>query len=83
MTINLSVTDVEYVLKDIDSLISTTDLNGQITYVNSDFIRITGYAKDELIGVAHNIVRHPDMPVEVFEDMWTSFYAGRPWSGFV
>ena len=83
MTINLSVTDVEYVLKDIDSLISTTDLNGQITYVNSDFIRITGYAKDELIGVAHNIVRHPDMPVEVFEDMWTSFKAGRPWSGIV
>ena len=77
------MTDVEYVLNDIDSLISTTDLNGQITHVNSDFIRITGYAKDELIGVAHNIVRHPDMPVEVFEDMWASFKAGRPWSGIV
>ena len=83
MKCNFPVTDVEYVLNDIDSLISTTDLNGQITHVNSDFIRITGYAKDELIGVAHNIVRHPDMPVEVFEDMWASFKAGRPWSGIV
>ena len=83
MKSNLPVTDVEYVLNDTDSLISTTDLNGQITYVNSDFIRITGYTKDELIGAPHNMVRHPDMPAEVFEDMWASFKAGRPWSSIV
>ena len=75
--------DIEYELNDTDYLLSTTDLNGQITHVNSDFIRISGYAKDELIGVAHNIVRHADMPVEVFSDMWASFKAGRPWSGIV
>jgi len=83
MKINMPVTDVEYALTEQDSIVSKTDLRGMITYVNEDFLRISGFAKQELIGRSHNIVRHPDMPSEAFEDMWQSLKAGRPWTGIV
>jgi len=83
MKINLPVTDVEYVLTERDSVVSKTDLKGIITYINEDFLRISGFTQQELIGASHNIVRHPDMPSEAFEDMWRSLKAGRPWTGLV
>jgi len=83
MKINMPVTDVEYALTEHDSVVSKTDLKGMITYINEDFLRISGFAKLELIGAPHNIVRHPDMPSEAFEDMWQSLKAGRPWTGMV
>ncbi|MCF7967199.1 MAG: Tar ligand binding domain-containing protein [Methylobacter tundripaludum] len=83
MKINKQVTDVEHILSDSDSIVSNTDLKGVITYANDAFIRISGYSKEELIGVPHNIVRHPDMPPEAFSDLWRSMKAGRPWTGLV
>jgi methyl-accepting chemotaxis protein len=83
MKINMPVTDVEYVLTEQDSVVSKTDLRGIITYINEDFLRISGFTQNELIGSSHNIVRHPDMPPEAFEDMWQSLKAGRPWTGLV
>jgi methyl-accepting chemotaxis protein len=83
MKINLPVTNTEHVLKETDTIVSKTDLKGIITYINEDFLRISGFAGDELIGASHNIVRHPDMPPEAFEDLWNSMKAGRPWTGLV
>ena len=83
MKINMPVTDVEYVLTEHDSVVSKTDLKGMITYINEDFLRISGFTRQELIGAPHNIVRHPDMPPEAFEDMWQSLKADRPWTGMV
>ncbi len=80
---NQPVTNVEYVLKETDSIVSKTDLKGVITYINEDFLRISGFAESELIGASHNIVRHPDMPVEAFADLWKSLKANRPWTGLV
>ncbi len=83
MKINLPVTDKEYSLTKHDSLVSKTDLSGTITYANEDFIRISGFSKEELVGAFHNIVRHPDMPLEVFEDMWRAVKSGLTWTGVV
>ena len=83
MKINKQITDVEHNLTDTESIVSNTDLKGVITYVNDTFIRISGYSREELIGVSHNIVRHPDMPPEAFADLWRSMKAGRPWTGLV
>ncbi|MDP3363519.1 MAG: hypothetical protein Q8S52_15535 [Methylobacter sp.] len=38
-------------------------------YVNDIFIHASGYAREDLLGVSHNIVRHPDMPAEAFADL--------------
>ncbi|MGZ4969147.1 MAG: methyl-accepting chemotaxis protein [Methylobacter sp.] len=83
MKINLPITNVEHTLTETDSIVTKTDLNGIITYANEDFIQISGFTKDELIGASHNIIRHPDMPTEVFEDLWKSIKADRPWTGLI
>ncbi|MGZ4955716.1 MAG: methyl-accepting chemotaxis protein [Methylobacter sp.] len=83
MKINTPVNDVEYLLEEHDSIVSKTDLKGIITYINEDFLRVSGFTKEELIGADHNIVRHPDMPSEAFKDMWQSLKARRPWTGIV
>ena len=83
MKINLPVTQQEQVLTDSDSLISTTSLKGIITYANKDFIEISGFPEQELLGKNHNMVRHPDMPVEAFQDLWDTVKSGKPWMGIV
>jgi len=83
MRTNLPVTQQEYRLRDGMTIVSRTDLKGRITYVNDDFIEASGFTLDELIGQPHNLVRHPDMPEEAFDDMWRTLKAGRPWTGLV
>ncbi len=83
MRSNLPVTQNEYVLRDDHLIVSKTDLKGRITYINKDFLEVSGFLESELIGEPHNIVRHPDMPVEAFEDMWRTLKLQRPWTGYV
>ncbi|HET8869995.1 MAG TPA: PAS domain-containing protein, partial [Aquabacterium sp.] len=83
MRTNLPVTDHEYPLREDACIVSRTDLKGRITYINQDFLEYSGFDEDELIGKAHNIVRHPDMPPEAFQDLWDTLKAGRPWTGMV
>lgn len=83
MRVNLPVTNVEYPITDDTLILSTTDTKGRITYVNQTFVEVSGFTEEELIGKAHNIVRHPDMPPEAFEDLWVAMKAGLPWTGLV
>jgi aerotaxis receptor len=80
---NLPVTGIEYPLQDGQSIVSKTDTRGRITYVNPAFVEVSGFAIGELLGKAHNLVRHPDMPPEAFADMWATLQAGDPWTGLV
>ncbi|MCA1247979.1 PAS domain-containing methyl-accepting chemotaxis protein [Massilia sp. MS-15] len=83
MRVNLPVTGVEYLLEEGQSIVSKTDTKGRITYVNPSFVEVSGFREDELLGKAHNIVRHPDMPEEAFADLWATLKAGEPWTGMV
>ena len=64
-------------------LISRTDTKGRILYANPAFIEVSGFSREELIGKAHNIVRHPDMPPQAYEDLWRTLQAGESWLGLV
>ena len=77
------VSQREFPLTEEDTLLSTTDLKGRITYANDSFIRCSGFEWGELQGKAHNLVRHPDMPQGAFADMWATIQSGRPWSALV
>ena len=83
MRSNLPVTGIEYRMEEGQSIVSKTDTKGRITYVNQSFIEVSGFSEEELIGKAHNIVRHPDMPPEAFADLWRTLQAGEPWTGMV
>ena len=80
---NLPVTQREYLLRDGMTIVSRTDLKGRIEYVNADFLEAAGFEEAELLDQPHNLVRHPDMPEQAFEDMWRTLKAGRPWTGLV
>ena len=62
---------------------SKTDTKGIITYVNDVFCRVAGFKERELLGKAHNIVRHPDMPCVAYAWCWDTLASGRDWSGIV
>ena len=66
-----------------EQLVSTTDLDGRITYANEEFCDIAGYSLDELTGQHHNIVRHPSMPKAAFKDLWDKLKRGDSWRGMV
>ena len=80
MKINLPVSGRAVEFSVNANILSTTNPKGAITYVNQDFINISGFSEAELLGVNHNIVRHPDMPPEAFEHLWQTLKAGRSWT---
>jgi len=73
----------ETIVPEDELIISRTDLNGKITYANETFCEISGYTMDELIGKAHNVVRHPDMPSAAFQDLWQTILNKEQWIGVV
>jgi aerotaxis receptor len=83
MRLNMPITTTCYNISDKETIVSTTDLQGNITYANPYFVEVSGFTLDELIGSPQNIVRHPDMPVEAFADLWHTIGQGLPWSGMV
>ena len=58
-------------------IVSKTDTKGKITYVNSVFIRVSGFTREELMGAPHNILRHEDMPRCIFKLLWDRIAAGH------
>jgi len=83
MRINEPVTQREFTIGANATLMSTTDLQGNITYANEAFVQVSGFSREELIGQPHNLVRHPDMPREAFADMWDTLRQGQAWSALV
>ncbi|TDF80217.1 PAS domain S-box protein [Pseudomonas sp. H9] len=65
------------------NILSTTNLSSEISYANDDFVKVSGFSREELMGSPHNIVRHPDMPPQAFEQMWHTLKAGQSWMGLV
>jgi len=68
---------------DESMIVSKTDKRGIITYVNDEFIKISGFKKEELLGKSHNIVRHADVPKSFFDEMWGRLKEGSSWKGVV
>ena len=83
MRINLPVTTSEHVLQDGDTLLSATDLKGNIIYANDAFLLACGYSFEELQQQPHNIIRHPETPAILFEDMWNTLKHGASWTAVV
>jgi len=79
------IDEVKNVNKTIEKYVitSTTDTTGIIRQVSEAFSTISGYSKKELIGQPQNIVRHPDMPSEIFKELWETLHNGESWRGII
>lgn len=80
---NLPINDHESDYAPDIHIVSSTDNKGIIRSCNSDFIEISGFSEEELLGKNHNIVRHPDMPEAAFADLWGNLKQKRSWTGIV
>jgi aerotaxis receptor len=83
MRVNTPVTGQAFDFPGDELLVSLTNTRGEIAHCNPAFVRVSGYAYEELIGQPHNVIRHPDMPPEAFKDMWSTIGRGKPWTGLV
>ncbi|MFT5661888.1 MAG: PAS domain S-box-containing protein, partial [Sulfurimonas sp.] len=63
------------------SIVSKTDTEGIITYVNDNFCRITGYAREEMIGQTHRMFKCSDNPPSLYKEMWETITSGEIWRG--
>ena len=66
---------------DESNILSRTDTEGKIIYVNDKFCELSGYSKEELLGNSHNLVRHPDNPKQIYVDLWDAITSGKVWHG--
>ncbi len=67
-----------------NTLISKTDVDGIITFANDMFCSVSQYSREELIGANQNIIRHPDNPVSMFEELWDTIKKKKkPWKGVI
>ncbi|MFC5537443.1 PAS domain-containing protein [Rhodocytophaga aerolata] len=65
------------------AIVSEVDLRGNIIFANDEFCRLAKYTREELIGKKQSIVRHPDMPAALFDDLWATIVKGKVWKGEV
>lgn len=68
---------------DASNILSITDLNGNITYVNDQFCLRTGYAREELIGKTHRIFKDSETPDEVYRVLWKTILDKKIWTGIL
>ncbi|MBY4675093.1 PAS domain-containing protein [Marinobacterium arenosum] len=78
-----SVLDREVPFPDGKIIVSRTDPDGLITHANQTFVEMSGYPVDELLGQPHHILRHPDMPQQLFAEMWRTVQSGKRWHGYI
>jgi PAS domain S-box-containing protein len=71
------LTGKERTFPESEIIVSKTDVQGRITYVNDVFLSVSGYVEGEVIGKPHNVIRHPDMPRCVFKLLWDKIQAGQ------
>lgn len=70
-------------IMNMTSIVSESDLKGDILNINEKFIEVSKYSREELIGHPHNTTRHPDMPKEVFKEMWGTIGRGKLFRGII
>lgn len=76
-------TDIEHEVTPVDMIVSKSDEEGNITYTNPIFMKISGYTKGELLEQPHSILRHPDMPKVIFKYLWDNLKQGKEVHAFV
>lgn len=70
-------------ITNLTSIVSEANLKGDIVDCNEKFTEISQYSREELIGQPHSTTRHPDMPKEVFKELWSTIGRGKMFRGII
>jgi PAS domain S-box-containing protein/diguanylate cyclase (GGDEF)-like protein len=66
---------------DSNLIVSKTDLDGNITYINDNFCAVSGYSREELIGRNHNVLRDESFSKEMYKRLLSSITTRETWHG--
>lgn len=80
---NIAFLKSHQVVLDESSIVSKADIKGNITYVNENFCKISGYTQEELLSKPHSIVSHKETGEELFRELWSTIRAKRAWKGVI
>lgn len=64
-------------------IVSTSDVAGRIISVNDKFCKISGYSREELIGLNHRLLKSAHHPDSFYQDMWETISSGQVWHGTI
>lgn len=68
---------------DVSAIVTKTNKSGIITYVNSEFYRVSGWLKEEVVGKPHSITRDHQVSAQFFKDLWETIQDKRIWKGVI
>lgn len=68
---------------DKSNIVSKTNLDGVITYVNPLFEQVCGYDKEFLVGKTHKVIKHFSTPRDTFKSLWETLLEGNTWEGLI
>ncbi len=77
---NTNFRDIRAAL-DESSIVTISDANGIISYVNDKFVEISKYDRDEIIGKTHNVLNSGYHSKEFFDNLWSTISSGKIWRG--
>ncbi|WP_372999236.1 EAL domain-containing protein [Sulfurimonas sp.] len=83
LLVNSTLLDEYKKAVDEGAIVTKTDINGIITYVNDEFCRMSGFAREDVIGKSHSVVRHPQNPNSVFSNLWKTILDKKIWKGVI
>jgi PAS domain S-box-containing protein len=68
---------------DSSLIVTMTDAEGIITYVNDNFCKISGYSLEEAVNQSHNLVRHPKTNPEYYKKLWETIKKKQIWKNTI
>ncbi|MFY9142465.1 HD domain-containing phosphohydrolase [Sulfuricurvum sp.] len=68
---------------DLSTIVTKTDLKGNILYANHLFCETSGYSYTEIVSKGHNILRHPEMSDEFYQNLWETILNQETWNGII
>lgn len=77
---NFHISQIFEILSDT-ALVTITDTDGNILYVNDYFTKVTQYSEDEILGQTHRILKSGFHKLEIYEEMWSTITRGKVWRG--
>ncbi len=68
---------------DQHSIVSSTDIWGNIIYANDKLCDLSGYTREELLSQNHRVLKSGEHPEAFYKDMWDTIKSGKTWRGEV
>jgi len=68
---------------DTSTIVSITDVDGLITFMNKQFLDVARFPKEELMGESHRLLKSGWHDPSLFDALWQTITAGKMFQGYV